>query len=324
MLRIIFAGTSDFAVPTLEALVASPHEVVAVVTQPDKPRGRGREMQMPPVKVIAQAHSIPVLQPEKMREPASVAEIKAYGPVGAMVVAAYGQIVPPDLLDWPAHGCVNVHGSILPKYRGAAPIQHALIAGETQAGVSTMLMDVGLDTGDILLQESIDIRPDETAGDLTPRLALLGARLLIRTLEGIESGSIAPIPQTHDLASIARSLKRDAGAIDWSRSADEIVNLIRGCTPRPGAFTKLGDTQVKVWHATVLGRDFKSRPRTESGAPGEIVAIDKDGIEVAAGRGSVRLIEVQPESRKLMSAADFARGGAKVGERFAVRFEMAE
>ena len=310
--------------PSLEALIASPYEVVAVVTQPDKPRGRGRELQMPPVKVIAQAHSIPVLQPEKMRDPASIAEIKAYGPVGAMVVAAYGQIVPPDLLDWPAHGCVNVHGSILPKYRGAAPIQHALIAGEKQTGVTTMLMDVGLDTGDILLQESVDIGPDETAGDLTPRLALLGAKLLIRTLNDMEGGTIAPIPQDNDLASIARSLKRDAGVIDWSRSADEIVNLIRGCTPKPGAFTKLGAAQVKVWHATLLGRDLKSRPSTESGAPGQITSVGKDGIEVAAGSGSVCLIEVQPESRKRMSAADFARGGVKLGDRFDVRFEMAQ
>lgn len=317
-MKIIFAGTSDFAVPTLEALIASPYEVAAVVTQPDKPRGRGREMQMPPVKTVALAHSIPVLQPEKMREPASIAEIKAYGPVGVMVVAAYGQIVPADLLDWPARGCVNVHGSILPRYRGAAPIQHALIAGEKQTGVTTMLMDVGLDTGDILLQESIDIGPDETAGELTPRLALLGARLLIRTLEGLEAGSIAPISQDNDLATIARSLKRDAGVIDWDRSADEIVNLVRGCTPRPGAFTKLGAMQVKVWCATV------SRGEGEFGAPGEIVSIDRDGIEVATRNGSVRLSEVQPESRKRMSAADFARGGAKLGDRFEVRFEMAE
>ena len=312
-MKIIFAGTSEFAVPTLEALIASPYEVVAVVTQPDKPKGRGREMQMPPVKVIALAHSIPVLQPEKMRDPASIAEIKAFGPVGAMVVAAYGQIVPPELLSWPAHGCINVHGSILPKYRGAAPIQHALIAGEKQTGVTTMLMDEGLDTGDILLQKAVDIYPNENAGDLTQRLALLGAELLIKTLVGLEEGTIAPIPQTHDLATIARSLKRDAGAIDWTRAADDIVNLIRGCTPRPGAFTKLGGTQVKVWGAVVAERDG------QVGDPGEILGVDKDGIVVAAGSGSVRLMEVQPESRKKMSAAEFARGGLKAGERFEVR-----
>jgi methionyl-tRNA formyltransferase len=316
MLNVIFAGTSEFAVPTLEALIASPYEVVAVITQPDKPKGRGREVRMPPVKVVALAHSIPVLQPEKIRDPASIAEIEAFGPVGAMVVAAYGQIVPPDLLSWPGRGCVNVHGSILPKYRGAAPIQHAIIAGETQTGVTTMLMDEGLDTGDILLQEAVEIYPNENAGELTQRLALLGARLLIRTLDGLEDGTIAPIPQDNDLATIARSLKRDAGAVDWSRAADDIVNLIRGCTPRPGAFTKLGGTQVKVWNATVAERDG------QVGEPGEILGVDKDGIVVVAGSGSVRLTEVQPESRKKMSAADFARGRVKPGQRFDVRFVL--
>lgn len=312
-MKIIFAGTSEFAVPTLEALIASPFEVVAVVTQPDKPKGRGREMQPPPVKVIAEAHSIPVLQPEKMRDPAAIAEIKSYGPVWAMVVAAYGQIVPPELLCWPAHGCINVHGSILPKYRGAAPIQHALIAGEKRTGVTTMLMDEGLDTGDILLQEAVDIYPNENAGELSARLALLGAELLIKTLVGIKEGTIVPIPQDDELATVARSLKRDAGAIDWSRSAEEIINLIRGCTPRPGAFTSLGGRQVKVWKAVVAERDDRL------GEPGEILAADNSGITVAAGSGSVRLIEVQPESRKRMSAAEYARGGIKPGRRFEVR-----
>jgi methionyl-tRNA formyltransferase len=311
--KVVFAGTSDFAVPTLEALIASPFEVVAVVTRPDKPKGRGREMQAPPVKVVALAHSIPVLQPEKMRDPASVAEIMQYGPVGAMVVAAYGQIVPPELLNWPAQGCINVHGSILPKYRGAAPIQHALIAGEKRTGVTTMLMDEGLDTGDILLQAAVDIFPNENAGDLTQRLAWLGAELLIKTLVSLEEGAIAPILQNDELATIARSLKRDAGAIDWSLAADDIVNLIRGCTPRPGAFTVLGDTQVKVWNATVAEREG------QVGEPGEVLCADNGGITVAAGSGSVRLTEVQPESRKRMSAAEYARGGVKTGQRFEVR-----
>jgi methionyl-tRNA formyltransferase len=312
-MKVVFAGTSEFAVPTLEALIASPWEVAAVVTQPDKPKGRGREMQAPPVKVIAEAHSIPVLQPEKMRDSASIAEIKGYGPVWAMVVAAYGQIVPPELLRWPEHGCINVHGSILPKYRGAAPIQHALIAGEKRTGVTTMLMDEGLDTGDILLQEAVDVYPNENAGELGKRLALLGAELLIKTLVGIEEGTIAPIPQDDELASIARSLKREAGAIDWARSADDIVNLIRGCTPRPGAFTALDGTQVKVWSAVAAQRDGRL------GEPGEILAADNGGITVAAGSGSVKLIDVQPESRKRMSAAEFARGGVKAGQRFEAR-----
>lgn len=309
-MKIIFAGTSEFAVPALETLIASPYEVVAVITQPDRPKGRGREMQMPPVKVIAQAHSIPTLQPEKMRQDCSITEIKALGPVDVMVVAAYGQIVPRELLDWPSIGCVNIHGSILPKYRGAAPVQYALISGERQTGVTSMFMDAGLDTGDILLQSTLDIDPNENAGQLGERLALLGAELLLRTLVGLQDNTIAPIPQDDNLATKAPSLKCDAGLIDWRRPAEDIVNLIRGCTPKPGAFTRLTGAQVKVWNAKVSNL---------SGEPGLILAADNNGIEVAAGDGSVRLIEVQPESRKKMPAADFARGGIKPGDRFDVR-----
>ncbi len=309
-MNTIFIGTSEFAVPSLEALIASAHEVVAVVTQPDKPRGRSGKPQMPPVKEIALAHSIPVLQPERIRKPEAIAEIKAFGPVGAIVVAAYGQIIPKDLLDWPRYGCINVHGSILPKYRGAAPIQHAIIAGEKRTGVTTMLMDEGLDTGDILLQEAIDIGPNETYGELSERLAWLGAQLLIRTLNGLEDGKVAPIPQDEELATQARSLTRQDGAIDWSQSAEDIVNRIRGCTPKPGAFTRICESEVKVWRAVVASHEGKG------GEPGEIISIDAEGIEVAAGTGSVRVLEVQPESRKRMSAADYARGGLKLCQKF--------
>ena len=309
-MKTVFVGTSTFAVPSLEALIASAHEVVAVVTQPDKPRGRSGKPQMPPVKEIALAHSLPVLQPEKIRMPESVAEIREFGPVGAVVVAAYGQIIPKDLLDWPRYGCINVHGSILPKYRGAAPIQHALIAGEKQTGVTTMLMDEGLDTGDILLQKAIDIVPNENYGELQDRLSWLGAELLIRTLNELEDGSIAAIPQDDEIATHARSLSREAGAIDWTLSADDIVNRIRGCTPRPGAYTGFCGAQLKIWSACVHEREGSKA------APGEIVAISNDGIDIAAGSGVVRLLEVQPESRKRMSAADFARGGLKVCQTF--------
>lgn len=311
-MRVVFVGTSSFAIPSFEALVASPHDVVAAITQPDKPKGRSSKPQMPPVKEIALAHSIPVIQPEKIRKPEAIAEIKAFGPIGAMVVAAYGQIIPLDLLSWPRYGCVNVHGSILPKYRGAAPIQHALIAGEKQTGVTTMLMDKGLDTGDILLQGVIDIGPNENYGELQDRLARVGADLLIRTLNELEGDMIAAIPQDEELATQARSLTREAGAIDWSQPADDIVNRIRGCTPRPGAFTKLGGRQVKIWSAVIASSD------EEKGAPGEVIAINKDGIEVGAGTGSVRLVEVQPESRKRMNATDFSRGGIKLGQVFDV------
>ncbi|NLN74877.1 MAG: methionyl-tRNA formyltransferase [Armatimonadetes bacterium] len=310
-MKVVFAGTSEFAVPALEALIGSEHEVVGVITQPDKPKGRGRELNMSPVKLVALANSIPVIQPEKIRLPQSIADVKAnYGAIDAMVVAAYGQIVPQELLDWPALGCINVHGSILPKYRGAAPVHYALICGEKQTGITTMMMDAGLDTGDILLQSVLDIDPEENTGELMGRLARLGADVLLRTLSGIADGAIAPIPQDNNLATSAPSLKRDAGAIDWSRPAAVIVNLIRGCTPRPGAFSRLDGSQVKVFKATLSDG---------SGEPGQILSADNNGIVVAAGEGSVRLLEVQPESRKRMSAADFARGGVKVGRRFDVR-----
>ena len=313
-MKVVFAGTSPFAVPSLEAVIASPHELLAVVTQPDRPRGRGRGVQMPPVKEIALAHSIPLLQPEKIGDPASVAEITDLGPVGAMIVVAYGQKISSELLQWPKYGVINVHGSILPKYRGAAPVQHAIIAGEKQTGVTTMLMDEGWDTGDMLLQQAVEIYPNENAGELDARLALLGAKLLTRTLELVEAGTVNPIPQDDQLASLARSLPRDAGVIDWSRAPNDIVNLVRGCTPRPGAFAYLNDLQVKIWSAAVqdMGKNL--------GEPGQIIEIAKDGIVVAAGTGSVKLLDVQGESRRRMSAADFARGGKlSVGDRFELR-----
>jgi len=314
-MNMIFAGTSDFASPSLEALIASPqHDVLAVITQPDKPRGRGREMQITPIKEIALAHSIPVLQPEKISAPESIAEIKEFGQIGAFVVVAYGQKIPKELLEWPQCGVINVHGSILPKYRGAAPIQYALIMGEQQTGVTTMLMDEGWDTGDMLLQESLEIDPNENAEELSIRLSAIGAKLLIRTLDGVADGTINPIPQDNDLATMVRSLARDAGAVDWSLAANDIVNLIRGCTPRPGAFTKLNGSTIKIWRAQVDSFD------EVNGQAGEIVAVGKEGIVVAAGNGSVRIVDLQPESKQRMPAADFARGGkVSVGDKFDVR-----
>lgn len=316
-MRVIFVGTSDFAVPSLESVIASAHEVLAVVTQPDKPKGRGREMQISPVKEVALAHSIPVLQPERISAPESLAEIKAYGPLGAMIVVAYGQKIPPDLLQWPKHGVVNVHGSLLPKYRGAAPIQHAIISGEKQTGVTTMLMDEGWDTGDILLQQAIDIPADANAGDLFQELSLIGSTLLVETLDRLEDGLVAPIPQDEGLATVARSLSRNAGVIDWSMAAGDIVNLIRGCTPRPGVFTRVKETVLKVWFACPQTREGRL------GEPGEVIAAGDEGIVVAAGEGAVRLVEVQPESRRRMSAVDYMRGAGIVpGDRFDTRYEM--
>lgn len=317
-MNVIFTGTSDFAVPSLEAIIASPqHDLLAVVTQPDKPKGRGREMQVTPVKEIALAHNIPILQPEKIGDPQSIAQIKEYGPIGAMIVVAYGQKIPLELLQWPKHGVVNVHGSILPKYRGAAPIQYAIIMGEKQTGVTTMLMDEGWDTGDILLQEAIDILPNENASELSVRLALLGARLLVRTIDGIEMGTINPIPQNDELSTPAHSLPRDAGVIDWNIPGNDIVNLIRGVTPKPGAFARINGVQVKVWQAVVDKMDG------QLGEPGEIIGIDNEALTVASAAGSVRLVELQPESRQRIPAVAFARGGKLAkGDRFDVRFEI--
>ena len=317
-MKLIFVGTSPFAVPSLEAVIASPHEILAVYTQPDRPGGRGKQLRASPVKEIALAHSIPLCQPDRIGGPDAVAQIKGLGPIGAMVVVAYGQKITCDLLCWPHHGVVNVHGSILPKYRGAAPIQHAIIAGEKQTGVTTMLMDEGWDTGDILLQEAVDIYPNENADELSERLALLGARLLVRTLEGLETRTIAPIPQDNELATLAPSLRRDAGSIDWSHTATDIVNLIRGCTPRPGAFTRISGLQIKIWTAIVQDSG------TNLGEPGQVIDVADDGITVAARAGAVRVLEVQPESRRRMPAADFARGSkVSTGDRFDLRLEPA-
>jgi len=311
-MKVVFVGTSGFAVPSLEAVIASPHGILAVITQPDRPRGRGREMSVSPVKQVALAHSIPLLQPERISSADSVEEIKSLGSIGAMIVVAYGQKIPGKLLEWPECGVVNVHGSILPMYRGAAPIQRAVINGEQTTGVTTMLMDEGWDTGDILLQESCDILPDENAGELGQRLALLGAGLLVRTLDGLERGTITPIPQSEDLASLAPSLDREAGSIDWSAEARSIVNLIRGCTPRPGAYTRSGGGLLKVSGAAVHTID-------DAVAEPGVVVETRERLVVAAGSGTVELVDVQPEGRKVMAGVDFARGARlRTGDRLFV------
>jgi len=301
-MRIIFMGTSRFAVPTLEAVVRAGHQVLLVVTQPDRPSGRGLQVHASPVKQAAERLGLPVFQPEKIREESAVQRIRSLAPLDAIVVAAFGQIVPKAILDIPRLGCINVHASLLPKYRGAAPILHAIAAGETRTGVTTMLMDPGLDTGDILLQEETEIGPEETAGELEERLAEMGAALLIRTLDALESGTACPTPQDHSRATLAPSIKREAGEIDWQQSAAAIVNKARGYNPRPGCYTFLKGQTVKIWRAR-LGRESG-----RIGPPGAVLSVDSEGVEVAAGQGSVVLVEVQPEGRKRMSAADFARG----------------
>lgn len=306
-MRIVFMGTSSFAVPTLSALLEK-HEVVAVVTQPDRPSGRGQHVHESPVKKLAQQSDALILQPEKVREDSFVARMREFGALDAIVVAAFGQIIPKSILDMPRLGCVNVHASLLPKYRGAAPIHHAIMNGEATTGVTTMLMDPGLDTGAILLKQELAISPDDTTGDLEPRLADIGAGLLIRTLDELDAATITPISQDNSLATLAPSIKKEEAAVDWNQPSSQIVNRIRGFTPRPGAFTYLNGTAVKIWNATV---------GTGEGSPGTVVDVGEDGVAVAAGVGAVLLVEVQPENKKRMTAAEYARGARiALGARF--------
>ena len=299
-MRIVFMGTPEFAVPSLEALLKSGNRVVGIVTQPDRPRGRGQRLSPSPVKVIAQREHIPLMQPTKMKDPAFQAELSAWNP-DLIVVAAFGRILPPAILSLPPRGCINVHGSILPKYRGAGPIQWALINGETETGITTMLMDEGMDTGAMLLQETLIIDPEDTAGSLSPRLAELGGRLLVETLAQLKAGTLAPRPQDHSQATLAPLLKKEDGVINWAMSAASLVNRIRGLTPWPGAYTFLKMDRWTVSRAAVI-----DEPTTL--APGQIKALNKDAIHVATGQGVLAIRELQPANSRRMPAAQYLAG----------------
>lgn len=308
-MRLIFMGTPEFAVPSLEALIEAGHRVEAVVTQPDRPHGRGRQMAPSAVKEAALSRKIPVLQPERVRQPEFVEILREMAPE-IIVVVAFGQILPVSILEIPPFGCVNVHGSLLPRYRGAAPIQHAIIRGETETGITTMQMDKGMDTGAILLRSTTPIGLEETAGDLAKRLSQVGAMLLLETLVGLEAGRLTPIPQDSTQATMAPSLSRDDGRIDWSRRALEVHNRARGCNPRPGAFSFLHGELLKLWQTQPL----ETGPAAVE--PGAVIEIGEDSVVVQAGFDSVRLMQVQPEARKRMTGAEFARGhGLRVGDR---------
>lgn len=300
-MRILFMGTTNFAVPTLKALLASKHSVIGVVTQPDRPAGRGRQLRMSPVKEVALQAGIPIYQPESVRAEDFIALVRDLSP-DAIVVAAFGQIIPRAILEIPRFGSINVHASLLPKYRGAAPVHYALFDGESVTGVTTMLMDPGLDTGPILLQREVPILPEDNQGTLESRLAEVGAELLLETLDRLEQGDVQPQPQDNSLATLAPSLRKEDCAIDWNQDARNIVNRIRGCTPRPGAYTFWQGSPLKIWHARV------ARESGTNGAPGEVQEVSSEGIVVAAGQGAVLLMDVQPENRKRMQAVEFARG----------------
>jgi methionyl-tRNA formyltransferase len=296
-MRLIFLGTPAFAVPTLERVVEAGHQVVAVVTQPDRPSGRGQHAAPPPVKEAAGRLGLPVYQPERVRRPEAVEYLRALG-ADAMVVVGYGQIIPQTVIDLVPLGIINVHASLLPKYRGAGPIQWAIAKGETRTGVTTMRIDAGLDTGDMLLKTETEIGPEENAVELGERLAALGAALLVKTLEGLERGAIAPQKQDPAEATYAPLLKKEDGLIDWSQSAQVIHDRVRGLQPWPGAYTKFRGQTLHIW---------KSRWRGGQGAAAGRVAGLRP-LVAGCGSGSLELVEVQLEGRKRMAAADFANG----------------
>jgi methionyl-tRNA formyltransferase len=298
--RIIFFGTPSFALPTLRSLLEGPDKVIGVVTQPDREKGRGRKVVISPVKELALQHGLIPLQPEKTREEAFQKATRALRP-DLMVVVAYGQILPKAILSIPKYGAINVHASLLPKYRGAAPIAWAILNGEKVTGVTTMVMDEGMDTGDILLQSEISIGNGETCETLLDRLATLGARLLLETLEKMKAGNIRSLPQDHSKATHAPPLRKEDGHIHWEKEAGEIDRQIRAFNPWPGAFTKLGDELLKIYRGEI-------REKTPKGKTGAVVWVGSDFIEVATGKDSFLIKEVQLQGRRRMTVREFLSG----------------
>lgn len=299
-MRVLFYGTPDFALPTLDMLLVR-HEVVGVVTQPDRPGGRGQRVLAPPVKRRAVRAGIPVLQPVRLRDPGWAERLSAYR-ADVAVVVAFGQILPRPVLDVPGRGSINVHASLLPRYRGAAPIAWAIIRGETETGITTFQMDAGMDTGDLLLQSATAIGPDETAGELARRLATLGADVLARTLSQLDG--LRPTPQDHSAATPAPRLRKEDGWLQLADSASALASRVRGCNPWPGAVLRAPGGRVLVWRAV-------ARPAAQEGAPGTLVAAGGE-LGIATGSGVLVPLEVQPENRRAMTWADYLRG-ARLG-----------
>ena len=293
-------GTPDFALPSFKAVVESNQILVCVITQPDRPKGRGHLLSPPPVKVAAERAGIPVLQPKKMKDPAFWGKLTQLNP-DLIVVVAFGRILPPEVLKIPRRGCVNLHASLLPKYRGAAPSAWAIVRGEKQTGVTTIQMDEGMDTGEIYLQKTMEILPSDTAGTLTNRLSETGAELLLMTLEGIMNGTLKTIPQDHSKATLAPILKKEHGEINWTLSASKIANLVRGLDPWPGAYTYYLKERWKLCGVTV--RDASTDKR-----PGAILKVVKDRIEVATGEEVLVIHELQPANARRMSVKEFLAG----------------
>lgn len=302
---IIFMGTPDFAVPSLLRLIEDGYPVLAVVCQPDKPVGRHQVLTPPPVKQTALEHGLPVLQPVKIRTGEFAAQLRALDP-DLIVTAAYGRILPPDILAIPRLGCLNVHGSLLPEYRGAAPVQWSIIDGRAQTGITIMMMDEGMDTGDILLQSVIDIPQTMDAGQLMDTLARLGADKLPEALEGFVSGHLKPVPQDHSQATYAAMVSRETGRIDWNRPAQAIHDLVRGTYPWPGAWTEMPDGKRLKIHRTSVTTDPVLLELAINMTPGSVISARPAGITVATAQGAVDLLDIQPEGGKRLSSADCA------------------
>lgn len=313
-MRVVYMGTPDFAVDTLDAIVKEGHEVLLVVTQPDKAKGRGKKLQFTPVKEKALEYDLLVAQPEKVREEAFMEELESLAP-DVIVVVAFGQLLPERILNIPKYGCINVHASLLPAYRGAAPIQWAVIDGLEESGVTTMYMEKGLDTGDIILQSRLALAEDETGGSLFERLAKEGASLLIRTLKELEAGTATRTKQDDSQSSYAKMLTKDMGNLDFAQDAVVLERLIRGLNPWPSAFTRLGDKTLKVYEAKVLTNEEANALNGDVTVPGTIIAVDKKSFTVRCGNGALRILNLQLEGKKRMDTSAFLLGyKIEVGE----------
>lgn len=303
-MKIVFMGTPDFSVGALEALIQAGHEVTVVVTQPDKPKGRSGRVQCSPVKTCALKYHIPVLQPVKIKTPEAIAELKGYE-ADVYVVAAFGQILSEQILEMPRFGCVNIHASLLPKYRGAAPINQCIIDGEKETGVTIMQMDAGVDTGDILTQKRVTIQDKETAESLFDKLARAGAELIVETLPMLERGEVTPVKQDERLATHVKMMDKSMGRIDWKQDAVVIERLVRGLNSWPSAYTSYQGKIVKIWDSDVVSEDTGTK---STDTPGTIVSVTKDFFDVACGNGILRINELQLEGKKRMDTKTFLLG----------------
>ena len=296
-MRIIFMGTPDFAVPVLQSLINSRHEVVAVVTQPDRPKGRGKNMQFSPVKECALAHNIPVMQPVNVSVPEVIDELRAYEPE-LIVVVAFGQFVTKKIREMPKYGCINVHASLLPKYRGAGPIQWAVINGEKESGVTTMYMCREIDKGDMLLKDTVTLDPKETGDSLHDKLSMMGGPLLLKTIDQLEDGSAVRIPQCEEESTYAPKLEKTMGNIDWTMDADRIERLVRGLNSWPGTFTKIHGKTVKIWDCDVVRQETLTENQAAA-TPGTVIVSEKDQLIVKAGNGALSLRMLSRRAKRI-------------------------